>query len=128
MPSSHHAVLWIDHTTARIVQFDAEHVQVDTVRTHKHHGKPPPHGEHGNPEFFNEVCNSLEGIAEVLVVGPQTGISDFKHFAEKHRPQITDQLVAFEPLAQCSEGQLVAMAREFFTKYDRMAEDPSSAA
>ncbi len=122
MPSSHHAVLWIDHTTARIVQFDAEHVQVDTVRTHKHHGKHQHHDEHAKAEFFNEICHSLEGISEVLVVGPHAGITDFKNFTEKHRPPITDQLVAYEVQGQASESQLVAMARKFFAQYDRMFE------
>ena len=122
MPSSHHAVLWIEHQTAHIVQFDAEHVQVDTVRTHHHHGKHPGHEEHGQTEFFNEICRSLEGIAEILVVGPHTEISDFKSFTEKHYPTITNQIVAYEPRNQGSEAQLVSMARDFFAQYDRITE------
>lgn len=121
MPSSFHAVLWIDHRTARILQFDAEHVQVDTVRTHQHPGRMHPHGEQSEQAFFNEVCDSLEGIAEILVVGPQTGLTDFKIFAEKKRPQTADRLVAFEPMGQATDGQLVAKAREFFVRYDQMA-------
>ena len=124
MSTSFHAVLWIDHQTARILQFDAEHVQVDTVRTHHHtHHTHHTHsdGKRDAQTFYGEVCDSLEGIGEVLVVGPQTGISDFKNFADKHRPQVAEHLVAFEPMAAASEGQLIAKAREFFIRYDQMA-------
>jgi hypothetical protein len=99
-------------------------VQVDTVRTHHHprhthsDGKP---GKQDSQTFYTEVCDSLEGIGEVLVVGPQTGLSDFKNFADKHRPQVAEHLVAFERMAAASEGQLIAKAREFFVRYDQMA-------
>ncbi len=124
MSTSFHAVLWIDHQTARILQFDVEHVQVDTVRTHHHPHHTHSDGKQGNQDsqtFYREVCDSLEGIGEVLVVGPQTGISDFKNFADRHRPQVAEHLVAFERMAAASEGQLIAKAREFFVRYDQMA-------
>jgi stalled ribosome rescue protein Dom34 len=124
--TSFHAVLWIDHQTARIQQFDAEHVQVDTLHPHAHPTRTHHSGVRAQHEYFSEVCDSLKGIQEVLVVGPKTGLSDFKHYVDKHRPQLADHLVAFEPLAQLTEGQLTAKAREFFTRYDRMAGIPDS--
>jgi hypothetical protein len=32
-----HAVVWIDHQTAQVLQFDAEHVQAQKVKAHSHH-------------------------------------------------------------------------------------------
>jgi hypothetical protein len=31
-----HAVVWIDHQSAQVLQFDAEHVQAQKVKSHTH--------------------------------------------------------------------------------------------
>ena len=54
-------------------------------------------------------------------VGPKTGITDFEHYAKKHRAQTAAHIVGTEVTDHPSEGQLVAMARKYFLKYDRMA-------
>lgn len=120
-----HAVLWIDHSQAQIVQFDSEHVEVNKLRPHTHHTKKRGNGVRTEHEFFGEVCDALVGIAEVLVVGPSTGLKDFQHYAEKHRRAITAQLVGYETMDHVTENQLVAKARQYFTKYDRMAGIPT---
>ncbi len=120
-----HAVLWIDHHHAQIVQFDSEHVEVDKLRAHTHQTKQRGSSVRTEHEFFGEVCDALAGITEVLVVGPSTGLKDFQHYAEKHRPAITRQLVGYEAMDHATENQLVAKARQYFVKYDRMAGIPT---
>ena len=71
-------------------------------------------------EFFGEVCDALEGIAEVLVTGGHKGLADFRHYVEKHKPQVAAQIVGYEVVDHQTEGQLVAMARTYFEKYARM--------
>ena len=120
-----HAVVWIDHQSAQILQFDAEHVQAGKVKAHTHHT-----AQHGSEvrtqhEFHGRVCDALAGIAEVLVVGPKTGIADFEHYVGKHRPATGRQIVAYEVVDHPTQNQLVAMARKFFLKYDRMAGTPT---
>ena len=115
-----HAVVWIDHQKAQLLQFDAEHVQAQKVKAHSHHT-----AQHGSTvrtehEFFGQVCDALEGIAEVLVVGPKTGIGAFEHYVAKHRPARAGQIVGYEVVDHPSENQLVALARQYFLKYDRM--------
>jgi hypothetical protein len=63
--------------------------------------------------------------AELLIVGPKTGITDFEHYAKKHRAQTAAHIVGTEVTDHPSEGQLVAMARKYFLKYDRMAGTPT---
>ena len=120
-----HAVVWIDHQKAQILQFDAEHVQSQKVKAHTHHTAYHGSGVRTGHEFFGEVCDALQGITEVLVTGSRTSTADFKHYAEKHRPAAAKQIVGYETVDHPSEAQLVALARKYFLKYDRMAGTPT---
>jgi hypothetical protein len=120
-----HAVVWLDHQNAQVLQFDTEHVQASTVKAHSHHT-----AQHGSQvrtehEFFAAVCQALDGINEILAVGPHTGIADFEHYARKHQPATAQRIVAWRVVDHPSEKQLVALAREYFLKYDRMAGVPT---
>lgn len=121
-----HAVVWTDHKSAQILQFDAEHVLSQKVQSHSHHT-----AQHGSTvrtehEFFGEVCDALSGIAEILVTGSRTAIADFRHYAGKHRPQAAARIVAYEIVDHPSEKQLVALARTYFLKHDRMHGAPKA--
>lgn len=120
-----HAVLWTDHHQARILQFDASTVETRRVAAHSH-----PTGQHHSAvrtehEFFGEVCDALEGITEVLVTGSRTATADFKHYADKHRPHTAARIVGYEVVDHPSDNQLVAMARDYFVRHDRMAGIPT---
>jgi hypothetical protein len=39
---------------------------------------------------------------------------------EKHRAAVSKQIVAYEVVDHPTENQLVAMARKYFLRYDRM--------
>lgn len=120
-----HAVVRIDHQSAQILQFDAEHVQAQKIKAHSHHT-----AQHGSTvrtehEFFGSVCDALDGIAEILVAGSSTAQADFKHYADKHRPQIAAQIVGYETVNNPTDNQLIALARQYFLKFDRMAGTPT---
>ena len=70
--------------------------------------------------FFGDVCDVIAGIPEILVVGPHTGLADFRHDVEKHRAAIAPRILGWEVVDHPSENQLVAMARKAFLKIDRM--------
>jgi stalled ribosome rescue protein Dom34 len=121
----HHAVVWTDHKNAHVLQFDAEHVQ-----THKLHAHSHPTGQHGSSvrtehEFFGEVCDALDGVAEALVTGSHTALADFRHYVDKHRPQTAARVAGYEVVDHPSDNQLVALARKFFLAHDRMAGTPT---
>jgi len=115
-----HAVVWIDHQNAQILQFDDEHIQVQKVKAHSHHTRQHGSSVRTEHEYYAEVCDALAGIAEVLVVGPKTGITDFEHYIGKHRAAVTKQVVGYEVVDHPTDKQLVALARKYFLKYDRM--------
>lgn len=120
-----HAVVRIDHQTAEILQFDAEHVQAQKVKAHSHHTAQHGSGVRTGHEFFGEVCDALAGIQEVLVAGSHTVQADFRHYLEKHRPALAPLVVGYETVDHPTTNQLIALARRFFLKYDRMSGTPT---
>jgi stalled ribosome rescue protein Dom34 len=120
-----HAVVWLDHQSAQVLQFDAAHVQSQKIKTHTHHTR-----QHGSlvrteHEFFGEVCAALVGVREVLVTGSHTVQVDFKHFVEKHQPQVAALIAGYETVDHPSERQLLVLARKYFVRFDRMAGLPT---
>jgi riboflavin biosynthesis pyrimidine reductase len=120
-----HAVVWLDHHQANVLQFDAEHVQAEKVKASSRHSK-----QHGNAvrtehEFYADVCAALDGIAEVLVTGGSSALADFKHYVDKHRAALAPRIVGYETVDHPSDKQLVALARQYFLRHDRMAGVPT---
>ena len=115
-----HAVVRIDHHSAQVLQFDATQVQAQALKAHNHPTKQHGSAVRAEHEFFGQVCDALAGITEVLVAGAHTAQADFKHYVEKHRPAVAAQIVGYETVDHPSDNQLVAQARDYFVKYDRM--------
>jgi hypothetical protein len=120
-----HAVVWVDHQASQVLQFDAEHVQAQKVKAHSHHTAYHGSRVRTEHEYFAELCDALAGIAEVLVVGSKTSLADFRHYVDKHRPALGAQIVGWETHDKPTENQLVALARQYFLKYDRMSGTPT---
>jgi len=123
----HHAVVLIDHHKAEVLQFDAEHLLAEKIKSRSehrlrtHHSRQPGSDVRTDHEFFGEVCDALAGIAEVLVAGGHTSQTDFRRYVEHHRPQLAKQIVGWETVDHPTEAQLVALAKQHFAKIDRMA-------
>ena len=90
------------------------------IKAHTHHTKQHGSGVRTEHEFFGDVCDPLDGIAEVLVTGSNTATADFRHYADKHRPQTAARIVGYEVVDHPSDNQLVALARKYLLKHDRM--------
>ena len=116
-----YAVVWTDHHTAQVVQFDDEQVQASNVRAHKHPTAQHGSGVRAEHEFFADVCTALDGIEQVLVTGSHTAVADFRHYADKHRPQTAARIAAYEVVDHPSENQLVALGRAHFLKHGETA-------
>ncbi|MEP6933246.1 MAG: hypothetical protein ABI988_04810 [Nitrospirota bacterium] len=115
------AIVSIDHHHALIQQFHGEDVQRKAVSEHTHNTRQHASGVRSEHEFFGEVCDSLVGIAEVLVAGSHTAQADFRHYVEKHRPTLVANIAGWETVDHLTNGQLVAFARKFFVKHDNIA-------
>ena len=123
--SSFHAVAWLDHQHAQILQFDPDHVESRRIKAHTHHTRQHGSQVRSEHEYFGQICDALEGISEVLVTGSKTATTDFRHYVEKHRATLKAHILDYESVDHPSDRQLVALAREYFLKADRMRGTPT---
>jgi hypothetical protein len=115
-----HAVIWTDHHTARVLEFDAEHVRAKKVRASSHYTRQHHSGVRTEHEFFADVCEAAKNLDEVLVTGSKTAIADLRHYAEKHRPHVAARIVGYEVVDHPSDSELIALAHRRFLETDRM--------
>lgn len=116
-----HAVAHIDHHTAQVLQFDADHVETQKVHEHVRYTRQHGSNVRSEHEFFGEVCDALAGVSQVLIAGSHTAQADFRHYIEKHRVETSKQIVGWETVDHPTEGQLLALARQCFIKHESMA-------
>lgn len=121
-----HAVVRTDHQSAEVIQFDVDQVLLKKVETHPADTRQHHSGVRTGHEFFGHVCDALDGIAEVLVTGTHTAVQDFRHYVDKHRPHVAPHIVGYEIVDHPTQNQLVALARKFFSNYNRMEGRPSN--
>lgn len=118
-----HAVVWIDHQEAHVLMFDREHIEAQRIKSrshHKHQGK-----DSADPNFFPGVASALAGTHEVLVTGPGATRNEFRDWCLDRKPQVSLNIVDSVASDHPTDAQVVAMARKYFAKYDRMAGDPA---
>ena len=126
MSGHYHAVVWIDHHEARILDFNAEEAGTTLVHPahpprHLHHKAGNPFGASaaGEPGFYRDVAAAIGEAKEILVAGPSSAKTEFVKFLAKHMPPLLDRVRRIETLDKVSDGQLLAEARRFFAAEDR---------
>lgn len=124
--STFHAVVWLDHNEAHVAMFDKAHVEMQRIRSrshHKHQGK-----DHDVSALFSDVAHALTGCKEVLLTGPGLARQQFRDWCTEHRAATASSIVDSVASDHPTDAQLVAMAKQYFKKFDNMAADPSLAA
>ncbi|MES1200376.1 MAG: hypothetical protein ABUS57_02895 [Pseudomonadota bacterium] len=116
-----HAVALIDHHSALVQQFDPDEVHAEKVKDHKHYTRQHGSAVRTEHEFFGEVCDALADIPEILIAGGHEAQADFRHYIAHHRPALASKIVGWETVDHPTDAQLVALARKFFSHYDRGA-------
>lgn len=122
-----HAIVWIDHDEAHVIQFDSEISEELTLRS-KHrsgnlHHKRGQVGSGKEPEdqhYFVAVENALAGAAEILIVGPANERIELQKHMEVHSKEVFSRIVGVQPVDHPSDGELLKLARRFFRAADRL--------
>ena len=123
--STFHAVIWMDHCEAHVLMFDREHMQAQRIKSrshHKHQGK-----DDDNSTFFAAIAVALTGTHEVLLAGPGLARNQFREWCSHHQTAVAAMIVDSVATDHPSDAQLVALARQYFKKFDSLAADPSVA-
>ena len=125
-----HVAIWIDHREARIFHIHPEKIdELTIVATHVHHKHPrgpedEPKGIKEDPEatkrFFHEVAQALDGVMELLLVGPSTAKLEFLRYVHKHDHALEPRIVGIETVDHPTDRQLVAYAKKYFEHSDSM--------
>jgi hypothetical protein len=128
---SRRLVIHLDHHRTDLYRLEGEEVE---------HGQLTPHGVWGSGEtlshrhdrdiagqkaprdydYLSRIMAAMEEADAVLLLGHGTGESDMRQLllahVRRHRPDLLERLVGVETLAIAdpSEGQLLAVAREHF--------------
>jgi stalled ribosome rescue protein Dom34 len=116
----HQGVVLIDHQNARVLRLDPGAAPGGALHAHKHNTRQHGSTVRTEHEFFGEVCDALAEFKEILVAGNHLAQADFRHYLEKHRPQVSPRVIGWETVDHPSEGQLLALARKFYDKHNRM--------
>ena len=118
-----HAVVWMDHQEAHVLMFDREHVQAQRIKSrthHKHQGKSVD-----STALFADVAKALQGTHEVLITGPGKARDEFRDWTQQHDAAVAHSIVDSVASDHPTDAQVVAMARQYFKKFDQMAADPA---
>ena len=121
MPSHFHAVVWLDHTQAKI--FHVGLTGADEVTLHPHlptrhlHHKANSIGSgHAAPDksFLEQVTSGLNDAGEILIIGPGGAKTELAKFIRAQHPEIGKRIVAVEPADHPTDRQIVAYAKQHF--------------
>lgn len=113
--SHFHAVVWIDHTQAKIFHFNADVTEKLTLQAH-HPRNAEKH--HTDETFFHSVAQAFSDAGEVLITGPaQTKTALLKHIA-RHDAPLLARVVGVETADHPSDAQLISHARQYFETQD----------
>jgi stalled ribosome rescue protein Dom34 len=119
--------VWIDHQKASTWQFTSTEQSSKVIHSHdphhRVHSRKSAHGGHKSPpdhQFFDEVAQALDGVHEVLVIGPAQTKQEFASYLRLKHPQLGRAIVAVENADHPSDAEVLAYARRHFTAIDRM--------
>lgn len=147
--STYHAVVWMNQSDAHVLMFDREHVEAQRIKSRTHHkatgghvgshqlmhgrgdsasGHHTPEGGHAETgkDYFGQIAQALAGVHEVLLTGPAQTKNEFHDYCEKNAKAVAKAIVGVVATDHPTDPQLVALARKYFVKFDRMAGGPAA--
>ncbi len=122
-----HAVIWIDHKEAHVIHFDADDSDNDVIRTrsthpHLHYPSGSTGSGHSGADqpHLHAVTEAVADAREILVVGPGSAKLELIRHAEKHDPKVSAKILGVETVDHPTDRQLLAHARAYFLRVDKM--------
>lgn len=122
MSDVNHAVVWIDHSEAKVFRFSGDEESEVDVHSHAslqhlHHrkggweagGNLPEHAE-----FLQRIAGALDHTGGTVVTGPGNAKVELKAYLDQHSPDVASRVYAVETLDHPSADALFALGRRYF--------------
>jgi stalled ribosome rescue protein Dom34 len=121
MPSHFHAIVWIDHSEAKVFHIglsgsDEVIVHPHMPTKHLHHKANSTGSGHAalDKKFLAEVMGAVSDAGEILIIGPAGAKTEFAKYLREQHSRIGDRIVAVEAADHPSDGEIVAHAKRHF--------------
>ena len=114
--SHFHAVVWIDHSEARVFHFNVE--ATDKLTLKSHHSRKKQNGSQ-DARFLHVVAKAVSDAGEILITGPGEAKTELIKHIGHHDEHLLSRICGVEPADHPSDGQIVAHARRYFGALDR---------
>jgi stalled ribosome rescue protein Dom34 len=119
--SHFHAIVWIDHSNARIFHIGLSgedelvlHSHMPTRHLH-HKANSIGSGHVGfDKEFLAQVMNAVSDAGEILIIGPAGAKTELAKFIGRTDSKIADRIVAVETADHPTDHEIVAYAKQYF--------------
>lgn len=126
--SYQHAVVWIDHQHATVIDFSVDDQHVSVVereeggqrQVHRKSGLPGSGKPAPDHHFYDEVAAALGDAREILIVGPGVAKQELKKDLDLRHKALAGRVVGIESADHPSSGQLLAMAKKYFKRIDAL--------
>jgi stalled ribosome rescue protein Dom34 len=135
MPTHFHAVVWIDHSQAKVFHLGLGGADEVTLHPHLptrhlHHKANSIGSGHAAPDkaFYAEVTSALGDAGEILIIGPAGAKTEFANHIRQHAPDVARRIVAVEAADHPTDGEIVAHAKRHFKMPPPRVQAPGSAA
>ena len=122
-----HAVVWIDHQEAHVIQFNADTHENSTITTKSKHGNIHQkagvltgHHQVSSQAYLHEVVEAVSGTNEILIVGPGVAKLELIKHINHHDAKISHKVVGVETVDHPTDGQLLAYAKKYFLRVDNL--------
>jgi stalled ribosome rescue protein Dom34 len=112
-----HALVWLDHHHAEILQFDATQVLAQQVKSDVHYTRHHDSKTRSEHEFFAEICEALADVDQLLVVGSPVAQAEFRRYVDKFRPLVAARVVHVQTLGHPSNSEMIGLARRYFSAH-----------
>jgi hypothetical protein len=127
MPHHFHAVVYIDHAEALVLEFAESGVTERRIRPkggngniHHKSGSIGSGHAHDSRAYLKAVTDALQPAHEILIIGHGTAKDELASFIRDHVPALAPRIMGVETVDQPTQGEILALARKFFEAKDRM--------
>jgi stalled ribosome rescue protein Dom34 len=121
MPAHFHAVVWIDHSQAKVFHIGLSGEDEITLHPHlptrhiHHKANSIGSGHAGlDKEFFAQVMNVVADAGEILIIGPASAKTELAKYLRDQHPKVGERIVAIEGADHPSDREIVAYAKQHF--------------